>query len=90
VFPKLVFREAGMQVSPVAMSRPSLRASAPPCLLLSTEEGLEAFAFCQGLFAFCLWLFALEGFFGFWFGLWLCSFALDFLVWEAFGRENNY
>jgi hypothetical protein len=28
--------------------------------------------------------------FGFYFGLWLGSFALGFLVWEAFGREKNY
>jgi hypothetical protein len=33
-----------------------------------------------------LLLFAL----GFYFGLWLDSFALGFLVWEAFGREKNY
>jgi hypothetical protein len=32
--------------------------------------------------------FALEGFLGF--GLCLDSFALGFLVWEAFGREKNY
>jgi hypothetical protein len=32
----------------------------------------------------------MEGFLGLGFlGLWLDSFALDFLVWEAFGREKN-
>jgi hypothetical protein len=34
VSPKLAFREAGMKVSPVTMSRPSLRTSALPCLPL--------------------------------------------------------
>jgi hypothetical protein len=53
-------REVGKQVSPVTMSHPSQRASAPPCLplfikgLLKEEEGL-----------FPLRLFALEGFWGF-------------------------
>jgi hypothetical protein len=28
--------------------------------------------------------------FGFYFGLWLDSFALGFLVWVAFGKEKNY
>jgi hypothetical protein len=69
------FREAGMQVSPVTMSCPSPKASAPLCLPLfikgplKEEEGLL-------LFAFGFW-------FGGLFGLWLDFFALGFLVWEA-------
>jgi hypothetical protein len=44
----------------------------------------------EGLFAFCLWLLIWRALgLGFW-GLWLDSFALGFLVWEAFGREKNY
>jgi hypothetical protein len=44
------------------------------------------------LFAFEVWFGGLWGlgFFGFWHGLWLDSFALGFLMWEAFGREKNY
>jgi hypothetical protein len=35
--------------------------------------------------------FGLKGFLGLGFlGIWLDSFALGFLVWEAFGREKNY
>jgi hypothetical protein len=34
--------------------------------------------------AFWAWVFEL------WLGLWLDSFGLGFLVWEAFGREKNY
>jgi hypothetical protein len=40
--PKLfTFREAGTQVSPVTMSRPSLRTTAPPCLPLDIENSLK-------------------------------------------------
>jgi hypothetical protein len=39
VSPELfVFREAGTQVSPVTMSRPSPRAAAPPCILLFVKD----------------------------------------------------
>jgi hypothetical protein len=64
---------------------PLPRASAPPCLPLFIKGPLKG---GLGTFAFCLWLFALEGFLGF--GLWLGTFALGFLVWEVFGREKNY
>jgi hypothetical protein len=73
--PKLLFRGAGMQVSPVTMSCPSLRASAPPCLLL----------FIKGLLKEDIRFF---GAFGLGFGFW--PFAFGFLVWEAFGKEKNY
>jgi hypothetical protein len=78
--PKFAFREAGTQVSPVTMSHPSLRTSAPPCLPLFIKELLKE---DRGFF----WGF------GFWLLLWdmeLLPFALDFLLWEAFGREENY
>jgi hypothetical protein len=40
--PKLfTFREAGMQVSPVTMSHPSLRTTAPPCLPLDIKDSLK-------------------------------------------------
>jgi hypothetical protein len=66
------------------MSRPSLNA-APPCLqlfiyknkTLREEKGILPLAFHFGVL---LWLL-----------LWdmrLSPFALDFLVWEAFGREK--
>jgi hypothetical protein len=43
------------------------------------KEGLGLLLF---VFGFC---------FGFFLkGIWLDSFALGFLVWEAFGREKNY
>jgi hypothetical protein len=35
------FREAGMQVSPVAMSRPSPRITAPSCLPLGIKDSLK-------------------------------------------------
>jgi hypothetical protein len=47
------------------------------------EGGFQAFCF----FALGFWGL---GFGGFWIGLWLDSFALGFLVWEALGREKNY
>jgi hypothetical protein len=86
VSPKLVFRKAERQVSPVTISPPS-----PESLYSTqfaavykrpTEGGLGAFCFSPLAFG-------LEGFlvFGFW-GLWLYSFVLGFLVWEAFGRER--
>jgi hypothetical protein len=58
VYPKLGFREAGMQVSPVTMSHPSPRSSAPPCLPLPLKKGLR-------LFCFLPLAFALEHFLGF-------------------------
>jgi hypothetical protein len=61
--PKLAFREAGRQVSPVTISRFLRDSSTPPFLLLFIKGpggGLEAFAFCLWLL---LW--ALEGFWGF-------------------------
>jgi hypothetical protein len=88
--PKLAFREAGTQVSPVKMSRPSLRASAPPCLPLFIKGRLKEGVL---IFAFCLLplVFGLEGLLGLGvLGLWLDSFALGFLVWEAFVRKKNY
>jgi hypothetical protein len=61
VSPKLfAFREAGTQVFPVTMSRPSPRASAPPCLPLYIKDPLKEE---EGLFA--LRIFALEGFLDF-------------------------
>jgi hypothetical protein len=65
----------------VTMSRPSLRASAPPCLLLFIKGPLKEE---KGL---CLGFFALEGFFG---SLaWFFCFGL-FGVGSFFGREMNY
>jgi hypothetical protein len=61
-----------MQISPLTMSHPTLKAPAPPCLPLfikdplKEEEGLLPFAF--GFLAWAL--------------------AFGFLVWEAFGREK--
>jgi hypothetical protein len=54
------FREAGTQVSPVTMSHPSLRTTAPLCLPLDIKDPLKEdraggglfWAFCFGLFAF--------------------------------------
>jgi hypothetical protein len=61
-----VFREAGTQVSPVTMSRPSLRASAPPCLLLFIKEPLkEDLSFFGGL-----WLDSFDLGFLVWEGFW--------------------
>jgi hypothetical protein len=69
--PKLVFREAGTQASPVTMSRPSPRASAPPLLPLFIKGPLKvggfllwggALLWALGLFAWLLAFFALEGF----------------------------
>jgi hypothetical protein len=77
-----VFREAGKQVSPVTMSRPSPRASAPPCLPLFIKGLLKE---GWGLVLFLPLAFALEGF-----GALALDFALGFLVWETFGREKNY
>jgi hypothetical protein len=54
--PKFAFREAGTQVSPVTMSHPSPRTSAPPCLPLFIKEtrffGLWLWAFALG---FLVW-----------------------------------
>jgi hypothetical protein len=56
---KIVFGEAGTQLSPVAMTHPSPVASAPPCLLpfikclLKEDLGLLLFAFA---FYFGLWM----------------------------------
>jgi hypothetical protein len=36
-----MFREAGTQVFPVTMSRPSPRTAAPPCLLLDIKDSLK-------------------------------------------------
>jgi hypothetical protein len=68
------FGEAGTQVSPVTMSSPSTRVTALPCSPLFIKDPLKE----DRDFGFLLWVF----------GFWL--FALDFLVWEAFGREKNY
>jgi hypothetical protein len=75
-----------MQISPVTMSRPSPRASAPPCLPLFIKEPLK-----EEEWLFALRLFALEGFLG----LWLDSFALGFFGVGSFwkGKEllkGNY
>jgi hypothetical protein len=69
-----IFREAGTQVSPVTMSHPSLRTTAPPCLLLGIKDSLKEddrfllWAFVLGIFTFALRLLLLasdgEGFFG--------------------------
>jgi hypothetical protein len=69
-----MFREAGMQVSPVTMSHPSSRTAAPPCLPLSIKYSLKEDA------RLLLWGLLLLAF-----GL----LAFGFLVWEAFGREKN-
>jgi hypothetical protein len=67
------FREAGTQVSPVTMSHPSLRTTAPPCLLVGLKDSLKE-DFCFGAFALriLLWGPFLEAFaFGllaFWYG----------------------
>jgi hypothetical protein len=81
-----VFREAGMQVSPVTMSHPSPWLHPDGCYKrpLKEEEGLSAF---WG-FTLAFGLFALGGFFVF--EYWEEDFTLGFLVWEAFGREKNY
>jgi hypothetical protein len=49
-----MFREAGMQVSPVTMSCSSLRTAAPPCLLLDIKDLLKLFALGLLLLAFGL------------------------------------
>jgi hypothetical protein len=51
-----MFREAGTQVSPVTMSRPSPRTTAPPCLPLGIKDSLkeDARLLFWGLFAFAL------------------------------------
>jgi hypothetical protein len=73
-------------VSPVKVSCPSLRTTAPPCLTLdikdSLKENMRLFAFALG--AFLLWGLFCFGvlFWGFW--------ALGFLVRGAFGREKNF
>jgi hypothetical protein len=56
--PKFGFREAGMQVSPVKRSRPSPRATTPPCLLLFIKGPLkEGWGFCSWLLGALLWAF---------------------------------
>jgi hypothetical protein len=67
-----VFREAGTQFSPVAMSRPSLWRHPVCCYKrpLKEEKGLLLF----GLFAF--W--------GFTLGFWTFCLAFGFLLWGAF------
>jgi hypothetical protein len=88
VSPKLAFIEAGIQVSPVIMSCPSIPLPKSLCSTLfaavykrPSEGGLE------GFLLFCLWLFGLESFSDLSFlGLWLDSFALGFLVWESFKK----
>jgi hypothetical protein len=71
---KFAFRETGAQVSPVTMSHPSLKATAPPCLPLFIKVPLkEGWGILGGFLpltftlGFCLWL---------WF--WLGYFALNF------------
>jgi hypothetical protein len=55
-----MFREAGTQVSPVTMSCPSWRKVIPlPCSPLGIKDSLKEDV---GLFAFCFWLFNVEGF----------------------------
>jgi hypothetical protein len=59
-----VFREAGMQVSPVAMSRPSLWLHPVCCYKrpLKEEEGLSLFAFGSCLLGFYFGLFGVGSF----------------------------
>jgi hypothetical protein len=58
VSPKFVFREAGTQVSPVTMSRPSPKASALLCLPLFIKGPLkEGLGFLLLLFGVLLWAF---------------------------------
>jgi hypothetical protein len=75
--PKLfMFREAGMQVSPVTMSCPSPRTAAPPCLPLDIKDSLKEDT------RLLLWgLFAL--------GFCFEAFALGFCLRQAFGREKD-
>jgi hypothetical protein len=68
-----MFREAGMQVSPVTMSHPSPGTAALPCLPLDIKDSLKenwGVAFALDLlleaFAFGLLLFWVKG--GFWKG----------------------
>jgi hypothetical protein len=78
-----VFREAGMEVSPVAMSCPSPWLH-PVCHCkrpLKEEERLLPFGAL-------LWAFCFGGLFTF--EYWEEAFTLGLLVWEAFGREKNY
>jgi hypothetical protein len=74
--PKLVFRDAGRQVSPVTMSSPSPRTSAPLCLLLFIKGPPEG-----GRGAFRLETFALEGFGGLLFWRGFLGFGLVLLLW---------
>jgi hypothetical protein len=74
--PKLfTFREAGMQVSPVTMSRPSPRTAAPPCLPLDIKDSLkeDVRPFALGAFAlriliWAFWAFAFLDVGDFWKG----------------------
>jgi hypothetical protein len=87
ISPKLEFRGAGMQVPLVTMSHPSLRASAPPCLLLFIKGPLKA---GWGILLFFQWLLLFA--FGFYFGLLrvFCAlaFALAFCV-GSFWKEKE-
>jgi hypothetical protein len=69
------FREAGMQVSPVTMSCPSLRTAVPPCLPLDIKDSLKKNLRFFALRAFALWLFAL--------GFLPEAFVFGFLMWVA-------
>jgi hypothetical protein len=86
------FREVGIQVSPVTISCPFLRTSAPPCLPLDIKDSLkEDRRLLFLLWDFALRLFALELFaLGFCFETFVLGYwAFDFLIWEAFGGEQD-
>jgi hypothetical protein len=70
---KFVFREAGQQVSPVAMSCPSPWLHPVCCYKRPLKEEEELFCF-EGLFAFEYWEEA---------------FTLGLLVWELLQRKKN-
>jgi hypothetical protein len=87
-----VFREAGMQVSPVTMSCPSLWLHPVCCCKrpLKGEKGLLPFVALLwdiGLFAWFL-AFCFGG--DFIFEYWEEDFTLGLLVWEAFGKECSF
>jgi tellurite resistance protein TehA-like permease len=81
-----VFGEAGTQVSPVIVSRPSLWLHLFAAVK-DPEGGRGAFAFGALLWAFGLFAFCFVGLFAF--EYWEEDFTLGLLVWEAFGREKN-
>jgi hypothetical protein len=80
-------REAGRQVSPVVMSRPSLRAYCSTLFTTGYKRLTEGG--CGGAFTFWFFevlAFGFSGFLAFGFsGFW----TFGFLLWEAFGKEKN-